>query len=296
MNCADLTGGDYAIVTHSVASMRKASSNQSEQVSQQICGQVCKINGHGDGWVNVESSDHYCGWVRSEHLSHWGAGPEVWPLGELRCDVFITCSPLAPLFSTHQQTSATLLPLGSRIVVHETERDMPAGMCSVSTPLGMRDFAMPTEGYMYLHDLLRPASNGAAYEYTPKALCRLACCLQGVPYLWGGVTPFGYDCSGYVQSVFSLFGISLPRDAYQQADCAAGTPLPPGTTPLAGDLVFFRGISNPHNRKVSHVGICLGDDEMVHASGLNGVAISTMSSEDITSAYEVTGYLRIDAP
>lgn len=77
------------------------------------------------------------------------------------------------------------------------------------------------------------------------------------PYLWGGRSPFGIDCSGFVQNVFRISGYELPRDAYQQATFGEAT-----ADILPGDLAFFA-----KDEKIDHVGICLGDGEIIHASG-----------------------------
>ena len=81
------------------------------------------------------------------------------------------------------------------------------------------------------------------------------------PYLWGGKGPFGIDCSGFVQVVFRLNGILLPRDAYQQADI--GDTLSFVEEGQAGDLAFF----DNENGKITHVGILNDAQHIIHASG-----------------------------
>lgn len=84
---------------------------------------------------------------------------------------------------------------------------------------------------------------------------------MGTPYLWGGKSTFGTDCSGFVQTVFKIAGINLPRDAYQQVN--VGIPVHFISESEPGDLAFF---SNDLG-KVTHVGIYLGANIIVHASG-----------------------------
>jgi hypothetical protein len=81
-------------------------------------------------------------------------------------------------------------------------------------------------------------------------------------YLWGGVTPWGADCSGLVQSVFALHGMQLPRDAWQQAELGADAGRDIGEL-RPGELLFF---SDRDDRRVTHVGIALGGARMVHLS------------------------------
>ena len=97
--------------------------------------------------------------------------------------------------------------------------------------------------------------------YTKKEkLIENALIYLNAPYLWGGRSPFGIDCSGFIQMVYRLQGINLPRDAYQQAEFGKKLSL---IESEAGDLAFF----DNKNHKVTHVGIILNDDNIIHASG-----------------------------
>lgn len=81
----------------------------------------------------------------------------------------------------------------------------------------------------------------------------------GVPYYWGGRSLRGIDCSGFVQVVFATQAVSLPRDAYQQAQLGRSISF---EEKRAGDLAFFKNETG----KITHVGICLADSEIIHAS------------------------------
>lgn len=101
----------------------------------------------------------------------------------------------------------------------------------------------------------------------------------GVPYVWGGTSPSGFDCSGLVQYVFQQYGISLPRTTTEQVK--VGTYVSKNDL-RPGDLVFLK---NTYRQGVSHVGIYVGDGKMIHASSSKGVVISSLSTSYYTEHY-----------
>jgi cell wall-associated NlpC family hydrolase len=109
-----------------------------------------------------------------------------------------------------------------------------------------------------------------------QQLTRSALRFLGVPYVFGGTTSSGFDCSGFVQHVFALLGMSLPRTADAQYDF--GHPAIGG--PRLGDLVFFDTYGG-----VSHVGIYLGHGKFVHASSSHGVEVSHLSESYWAARY-----------
>ena len=103
--------------------------------------------------------------------------------------------------------------------------------------------------------------------------------LLGIPYVWGGTTTKGFDCSGFVQYVFAQSGISLPRTT--SAQVKAGKAISKSEL-QPGDLVFLQ---NTYRTGVSHVGIYIGDGKMIHASSSKGVTTSSLSSSYYTEHY-----------
>jgi cell wall-associated NlpC family hydrolase len=115
------------------------------------------------------------------------------------------------------------------------------------------------------------------YPKDAAAICRSAVDLfVGTSYQWGGVTPWGADCSGLVQSVFALHGVRLPRDAWQQARVGRDAGRDLGVM-RAGDLLFFSDRPDAH---ITHVAIAIGDGRVVHlALGRGGYALERLEND-----------------
>lgn len=135
----------------------------------------------------------------------------------------------------------------------------------------------PAPAHHQAHGLGKFASHILARTATiARTLTRDALRFLGTPYVFGGTSTSGFDCSGYVQHVFAMLGISIPRTA--DAQFYAGTRIKGGMK--AGDLVFFQ----TYEPGPSHVGIYLGHGKFVHASS-HGVMVSNLSDSYWSSRY-----------
>ncbi|WP_281281409.1 C40 family peptidase [Pseudalkalibacillus caeni] len=102
-----------------------------------------------------------------------------------------------------------------------------------------------------------------------KKLIETAKKYKGVPYLWGGTTPEGFDCSGFIQQVFEENGVKVPRTA--ESIWESGKTI---KAPNVGDLVFFE----TYKPGPSHLGIYAGNNQFIHAGSSHGVEVSSMDN------------------
>lgn len=134
----------------------------------------------------------------------------------------------------------------------------------------------PLDGYQIEYE--NPSN-----KYTQKSANLIGTAVEflGVPYVWGGETPKGFDCSGFVQYVYAKHGVNLPRTADIQA--TVGQKIERKEDLMPGDLVFFAS----DYKNISHVGIYVGDNKMIHASsGYHKIAF-----DDLTREYRVDHYM-----
>lgn len=224
---------EFAICIVPVMPLRAGPSHKSEMVSQLVfgeCGTLLESN--NDGWVKIRNQyDHYEGWATGNQLTPIEEDLYHEPTEEYTGDYLSALD-----FGGHPMH----VPLGSFLK-------------------GLRHGEMKWGKYtvVFRGTPLKPEK----VPVTEKQVHHLAFQFLNTPYLWGGRSIFGIDCSGFTQTVYRLLGKVLPRDAYLQARC--GEALTEGQAPRCGDLAFF---GNEENR-ITHVGLMLNDFEIIHAAG-----------------------------
>ena len=232
------------IVHAPIAPMLAEPHVSSGQVSQQLAGHGVEIIEDRGDWLLVRGADEYEGWMHRGYL-------DIQP----RSDV---------------GDPATRISLGC------VTRDASGRRRAL--PLRA---LLPSRAVVAGGEVIDTIAMAARFPREPKAITRSAVELfVGAGYQWGGVTPWGADCSGLVQSIFALHGVRLPRDAWQQARAgrAAGNDM---LTLGVADLLFFSDRPDGH---VTHVAISLGERRVVHlALGRGGYAVESL--DDRHDAY-----------
>lgn len=215
-----------------VAPVRAAPAHSSEMTTQLLFGELCDVLETGKEFVKIRCRyDGYEGWCHRMQLVDYEGEQYRGAHG------FIG-----------EWTSEVLINGNSCLVPHAAVAEIG------KTPeLNVGPFT-----FMHLsHSIIFPDSSDNKYSLVEAYAQRYL----GVSYLWGGKSVFGTDCSGFVQQVFKMVGIWLPRDAWQQAEM--GEAINFLQEAKCGDLAFF----DNEEGNIIHVGIMLNDKEIIHASG-----------------------------
>lgn len=262
-----LAGRTHALVRAAVAPLLAAPRASATQVSQRPLGARVEILERQGAWFRVRGADGYLGWTHHGYLTAPGE-PASLPWRDDDAPE-LAFSLHATLVDDDGRLLARL-PWGARVAVAGDGRyRLPDGRAGVVA-----------EGVV-----VPPDERRERFPAAGPAVARSARAWLGTPYVWGGVTTLGADCSGFVQTIFAAHGVSLPRDSDMQARC--GDEVAPGDDFAAlapGDLLFF---AEPPGQ-ISHVAISLGGGRIVHAAISNG----GVAEDDLTGDYENARRLR----
>ncbi|MDE5660632.1 MAG: C40 family peptidase [Muribaculaceae bacterium] len=233
---ADAAG--KAIARLSVVSMRARPSHGAEQVSQALMGTEVDVLERGPEWSRVRTPDGYEGWI----INHSLVFPSNRRMEQWRRSAKVMVT--AP-YELHDADCRTDLVAGDVLEVDGDSLRLP-------------------DGRMILHPrgATTPLDSLRARPFDPEALPRFAARYMGVPYLWGGLSSKGMDCSGLVRMAYAAQGRLLPRDAWQQAQTGREVS---ADSLQAGDLIFF---GNRKTGRITHVAIYDRDGYYIHASQL----------------------------
>ncbi|MDB4948071.1 MAG: glycoside hydrolase [Gemmatimonadetes bacterium] len=245
----------HAVVTAAVAPMHAAPRISTTQISQNVLGSRLLVLRRERRWLQCRSADGYIGWVHAGYVALMHeVEARAWEMGTAG-ESWIAVG--ARVSGANGETTVRL-PWGARIV---REPDGTARL-----PDGRTGWP---EG-----EMVPAAMRTQAFPRTGDAICASAARWLGVPYLWGGITMGGVDCSGFVQALFRMHGHELPRDADQQS--RTGQAVDPGEhfqKLRPGDLLFF----TEEPGRVTHVTLSTGGAGIIHSSlGNGGVARNRM--------------------
>jgi gamma-D-glutamyl-L-lysine dipeptidyl-peptidase len=246
-----------AVVIKSVVNMYSAPDESVDVVSQAILGTNVRITEvlsdpslGAPGWFRVETPDAYRGWVAGAALRSLG---ETEPEYASEGSVFEVTSLFANVYATGDVTErkpVVTATIGARLAAGACGDRW----CEVTLPDGGKGWVQTGDGSA--GDALAPRR-----KLAPDETVALSKRFLGLPYLWGGTTPYGFDCSGFVQLLYHLSGIEILRDADVQMTGSGLSEVPPGSE-TARDLVFF----GPAKDKITHVGMMIGPTDFINAT------------------------------
>lgn len=227
----------FGIATSTIIPLRRDPMEQSEMVSQVLFGEIFNIIEKKRTWYNIQlTHDNYEGWIDEKMFE------------ELDQESFDNLNTDKPKFATDLIVKAVCLKTkqnynlvaGSIFRFYDKKRDI--------FKINNTEFQLSDKT-----------------EFKPKnvreGIVEFAKLYHNAPYLWGGRSPFGIDCSGLTQIAYRVNGIDIPRDARQQV--ALGRTLNLSYEAKPGDLAFFEN----NNGEITHTGIVLENDSIIHASG-----------------------------
>jgi gamma-D-glutamyl-L-lysine dipeptidyl-peptidase len=272
----------FGIVDVSVGNVRAVPKSAGELVNQVLMGHIVRILKEARGWLYVKSEDDYLGWIEQGSI--------------VRSDssTIAMYAATRKLFVTPVFARATLLPHdGGGSVSDLVMADMliPVGIqgtdFKVKFPDGRIGY-VPRSAAEYYDTYM------ATHKPTPSGIEAVAREMLGFPYLWGGTSSKGVDCSGFTKTVFRMNGITLPRDASQQVN--VGRDIEPGQNfgnLRTGDLLFFGDKADGGKpERIVHVAIYLHDGYFIQAS--NRVRISSLLKNDTAfDQYDLDRFVRV---
>lgn len=226
----------YGFCNTSLAALRAEPSDRSEMVSQLFFGEMFTILEESVKWTFIRNEiDNYNGWIDNK---------QILPLSE------------------HAYTSARIrsvaFPKNLVTSLRHTGTNVETNVLfGTPLPINKRNMMEIDKSMWEIQGEIFNRPNKA----DSKLVIETAKVFLNAPYLWGGKSPFGLDCSGLTQTVFNMNGITLPRDAYLQAH--EGETVNLFDEALPGDLLFF----DNQEARIIHVGILSYDNTIIHSSG-----------------------------
>ena len=223
----------YGICNLSAIAMRKEARHTSEMVSQLLYNETYQVLDKAHEWVLVRKDNGPS--VYPTDGPSTGSGSSAFYEGWIQAKQFCEIS----------EEDFNALKTKKIYLINKPVAEYKGKILSLGTPLYEPHpdaVAMPT-------------------EFHPEMMVEYAKLMLGAPYLWGGRCAMGIDCSGLTQVCGRMAGLSLPRDANQQIVCGELVYFLQETQP--GDLAFF----GDEDGRITHVGIVMGNEQIIHASG-----------------------------
>lgn len=244
-----------ALVNVSVCNLRSLPKHSAELVTQALLGQPMTIWKKEGSWLYVQTVEKYLGWVDAgaitelskKDMATYGTKNKV-----MFTDDFGIC------IEKPENSSGVVSDIVAGNIL--VQSGLQSGFYKVVFPDGRQGY-IPSHSANPVREILNnPVPDWVKIEKTARRF-------MGRPYLWGGTSGKGVDCSGFTKMVYYLHGLLLPRDASQQVHSGKEVAIDHLENLQPGDFLFFgeKG-KNGKNDRVTHVAIHLGDGKIIHSS------------------------------
>ncbi len=244
---------DSLITNVTVAGIFSGPNFQSEMISQSLLWEKLDILDKNENWYKVKQFDNYEGWVNKFYTIENNNS-------NLNSATYVETNPIGIIHSTSDKESKPIVncTFGTTLPAIETKNINNQWWHKIILPDSKTGWIQDS-GFKKSNSI-REAIN----QITEKFL--------GTPYVWGGRSSFGFDCSGFVQTIFKFCGINLPRDSKDQLAYPILKDQSLKENKI-GDLIFFA-----KNDRINHIAISLGNENYIHSSGF--VRINSLNSKD----------------
>ncbi|AFL85955.1 cell wall-associated hydrolase, invasion-associated protein [Belliella baltica DSM 15883] len=276
----ELEGKEYAIVTISVGNIRSEPKHSAELATQATMGTPLQVLKKQDTWYLIQTPEGYISWIDA-------AG--------------ITLMTEQEINAWYQKEKAVFIPLFGHVFASESETEIVSDLVAGNILIAQNEFQNHLEillpdgrsGFVRKDQMMPYEEWLASRETSPDKLIQTAKSMMGVPYLWGGTSVKGVDCSGFTKTIFFLNGEIIPRDASQQVHEGEEIDVNRNWENLeVGDLLFFGSKATADSKeRVVHVGMWIGSNSFIHSRGRVRISSFDPASPDYDE-YELNRYLR----
>ena len=244
---------DMGLITVSVCNMRRKPAHASELISQALMGTPVKILKVNSGWYLVQTPDLYIGWVDDDAVSlKTAAWIDQWKKSDR-----VICTAKCGDITDNHGLVVTDFVSGA---IFQTTGKTASGF-NVVLPDGREGILGSGSAEDFRVWASKPAQDAAGLISFGKSLL-------GTEYLWGGISCKGIDCSGFARAIYFSGGMMLTRDASSQALYGKDIDISKSLSALQpGDLLFFGHVRNGE-KVITHVGMYIGNNEVIHSSGM----------------------------